>query len=80
MQFPGSLERTLMPGSHALDVRFDCFGVLVDRVQALRTFFFLKLTADIKCEPELKTTKIESENSDLSQYFLESTGEGGSGT
>lgn len=69
-----------MPGSQALGVRFDCFGVLVDRVQALRTFFLLKLITEIKCEPELKTTKIESENLDLSQYFLESTGEGGSGT
>ena len=58
--------------------RFDCFGVLVDCVQALRTFFFfLKLITEIKCVPELKSTKIESENSDLSQYFSESTGEGG---
>lgn len=47
-------------------------------MQALRTFFFfLKLITEIKCVPELKTTKIESENSDLSQYFSESTGEGG---
>lgn len=40
-------------------------------------FFFFKLITEIKCEPELKTTKIESENSDLSQYFSESTAEGG---
>lgn len=45
-------------------------------MQALRTFF-LKLIIEIKCEPELKTTKIDSENSDLSQYFSESTGEEG---
>ena len=49
----------------------------MDCVQAWRTFFFFKLITEIKCEPELKTTKIESENSDLSQYFSESTEEGG---